>query len=309
MAAGLDAGPDRSGAPVTAAILVTVVLWASAFVGIRSAARYLSPGALAFGRLGVASLALGAIMLVRREKLPPARLLPGIVVCGVLWFGLYNVLLNEAERRVDAGTAAMLVNIAPILIAVLAGVFLHEGVTRRLLGGCLVAFSGVVVIGLATSKHGLSLSWGATLCVLAALCYAGALVVQKPLLAHASALQITFSACVVGAITCVPFAPALASQLPHAPASAVAWLVYLGVAPMAVGFLTWAYALARSPASRLGTSTYLVPPIAILLGWLVLGEAPPPLAYVGGALCLLGVWISRRVPVTPRVIAPSATSA
>jgi drug/metabolite transporter (DMT)-like permease len=292
---------------VVTAVLVTVVLWASAFVGIRSASRYLPPGALAFGRLAVASLALGAIMLVRREPLPPRRLLPGIAACGVLWFGMYNVVLNEAERHVDAGTAAMLVNVGPIFIAILAGLFLREGFPRPLILGVLVSFSGVVVIGLATSKHGIAPSWAAGLCVLAALLYAGGVVIQKPLLAHASALQITFGACVAGMLSCTPFAPQLANSLPSAPTSAILCMVYLAIAPMAIGFLTWAYALARTSAGKLGTSTYLVPPIAILLGWILLGEAPPVLAYVGGALCLAGVWAARRAPRQHRAPAPTAT--
>ena len=94
------------------AALVTVVLWASAFVGIRAAGEDLSPGALALGRLLVGSAALGAIVLIRREPLPSRRDLPGIVLVGVLWFGIYNVVLNEAEQRVDAGTASMLVTSA-----------------------------------------------------------------------------------------------------------------------------------------------------------------------------------------------------
>ena len=123
------------------AALVTVSLWASAFVGIRSASRQLSPEALALGRLGLGSLALGLLVAARREPLPPKRDLPAIAVCGVFWFGLYNIALNEAERRVDAGTAAMLVNIGPILIAILAGVMLGEGFPRRVLAGCAVAFA------------------------------------------------------------------------------------------------------------------------------------------------------------------------
>jgi threonine/homoserine efflux transporter RhtA len=103
------------------AALVTVTLWASAFVGIRDAARDFSPGALALGRLTIASLALGLIVLVRREPLPSRRDLGVIAFVGVFWFGIYNLALIEAEQRVDAGTAAMLVNIGPILIAVLAG--------------------------------------------------------------------------------------------------------------------------------------------------------------------------------------------
>src|ERR1051325_1104171 len=129
------------------AALVTVVLWASAFVGIRSASRQLSPEALALGPLAIASVALGLLVLVRREPLPSRRDLARIAVCGVFWFGLYNIALNEAERRVDAGTAAMLVNVGPILIAILAGIILREGFPRRLLAGSAVAFAGVVVIG------------------------------------------------------------------------------------------------------------------------------------------------------------------
>jgi drug/metabolite transporter (DMT)-like permease len=277
-----------------AAALITVSLWASAFVAIRAASRELSPGALALGRLTTASLALGLLVLVRREPLPSRRDLPAIAFVGVTWFGLYNIALMEAERRVDAGTAAMLVNVGPSLIAVLAGVILHEGFPRRLLLGCAVAFLGAVVIGSATSRHGLTPGVGLWLCLAAALFYAVGVVAQKPLLARVSALQITWLACIFGALICMPFAGVLLDQLPHVHVSTIGWMVYLALGPMALGFLTWGYALARTTAGRMGSTTYLVPPIAILLGWLLLDETPPVLAIVGGALCLAGVAIARR---------------
>jgi drug/metabolite transporter (DMT)-like permease len=276
------------------AALVTVVVWASAFVGIRSAGHELSPGALALGRLLIGSLALGAIVLIRREPLPDRRDLPAIALCGLLWFGAYNVVLNEAERRVDAGTASMLVNVGPILIALLAGLLLAEGFPRGLFGGIAVAFAGVVVIALATSEQGVAAGWGSLLCVVAALAYSVAVVVQKPLLRRVSALQVTWLACTVGALACVPFAPALTREVGDTSTSALGWVVYLGAVPTAIGFMTWAYALARTTAGRMGSTTYLVPPIAIVLGWAILGETPPSLAYVGGALCLVGVVLARR---------------
>ncbi|MHB8642645.1 MAG: DMT family transporter [Gaiellaceae bacterium] len=285
---------DRERLLALGAAFVTVVLWASAFVGIRSASRQLSPEALAFGRLAVASVALGILVFVRREPLPARRDLPAIALVGVFWFGLYNIVLNEAEQRVDAGTASMLVNVGPILIAVLAGLFLREGFPRMLLAGLAIAFTGAIVIGAATSKHGIAPSWGAVLCLVAALLYAFGVVLQKPLLRRVSALQITWLACVVGALVCLPFAPRLARELPHAHTSTIGWVVYLAIAPMALGFLTWGYALARTTAGKMGSTTYLVPPIAILLGWLLLSETPPALAYLGGALCLAGVAVARR---------------
>lgn len=106
--------------------LVTVTLWGSAFVAIRAAGATMSPGALALGRLLVSSAVLGVVALARREPLPARHELTGIAAYGVLWLGVYSVVLNEAERRVDAGTAALLIGTGPLLIAVLAGVFLRE---------------------------------------------------------------------------------------------------------------------------------------------------------------------------------------
>ena len=247
---------------------------------------------------------LGAILVAKRERLPTWRQLRPVaaplVACGVLWFAGYSVALNAAEQRVDAGTAAMLVNVGPILIAVLAGVILHEGFPRALLLGCAVAFSGVIVIGLASSDAGGSSTAGVALCLLAACAYAGGVLSQKPVLRHLSALRTTFLCCVIGALACLPFAPTLVREFPVADPGAVAWMVYLGVFPTALAFTTWAYALARTNAGRLAAMTYLVPPISILLGWLLLGEAPPALALAGGALCLLGVAITRRSPRPPK---------
>ena len=294
---------QRTWLPV-AAVLVTVVLWASAFVAIRHVGHEVSAGALSLGRLLVASLVLGIFVLVRRDGDPGGdRHRTGwpvggawvrLIVCGFVWFGVYNVALNEAERRVDAGTAAMLVNIGPILIAIFAGLLLGEGFPRRVITGVAVAFGGVLVIGLATSPGGGADLWGVALCLVAAVGYAVGVISQKPLLKEVSPLRVTWLACVIGAISCLPFLPALVHDLGTARPSTVGWVVYLGVMPTALAFTTWAYALARTTAGKLGTSTYLVPPVAIALGWRLLGESPAPLAYLGGAICLAGVYLSRR---------------
>ena len=71
-------------------------------------------------------------------------------------------------------------------------------------------------------------------------------------------------------------------------------MVYLGLVPTALAFTTWAYALSHTTAGRMGATTYLVPPLAILMGWLILSETPPVLALAGGALCLAGVVLARR---------------
>jgi drug/metabolite transporter (DMT)-like permease len=277
-----------------AAGLVTVTLWGSAFVAIRGAGKTLSPGSLALGRLLVSLVVLSVAASIWREPPPEPRDLLGIAAFGVLWLGVYSVALNEAERRVDAGTAAMLINIGPILIAVLAGIFLKEGFPRWLFAGCAVALSGCILIGLAGSRSGSRAGLGITLLIVAAFAYATAVVIQKPVLARASPLQVTWLGCVAGTVVCLPFAPTLVGELDDAGATAIGWIVYLGVAPTAVGFATWTYALRRTSAGRLASLTYLIPVVAILLGWVILGETPPWLAAVGGALCLAGVYLARR---------------
>ena len=285
---------SRDWRPLAAALL-TVCLWASAFVGIRAATRTLSPGSLALGRLLIGSALLGALLLRRGARRPTRRDLLWLGVAGLLWFGLYNVVLNTAEQMVDAGTAAMVINVAPLMIMALAAIFLKERLTPGVLVGAAVAFVGVILMGLATTSGNAPL-WGVVLCVIAAAASAAGLVIQKPILARLSALQVTWICCVVGAIVCLPFAPALVRDVRAAPPADIAWMVYLGVFPTSIAFTTWAYALARGTASRLAATAYLIPPVTIVMSWLMLHEVPSLLAIVGGALCLVGVIFARRRP-------------
>jgi drug/metabolite transporter (DMT)-like permease len=284
-----------------AAGLVTVGAWGSAFVAIRSAGDSFSPGALALGRLLVSCVLLGAVALWHRRRLPGGRDLAAIALYGVLWLGLYSTALNAGERHVDAGTAAMVVNTGPILIAVLAGLVLDEGFPGGLFAGCAVAFAGCLLIGLATTgSGGGDAGLGIALCVLAAVAYAVAVVVQKPVLARVSPFQVTFVGCVSATLALLPFAPALGHEAGRADTAALFWVVYLGVVPTALGFATWTFALRRTSAGRMASLAYLIPVVAIGLGWALLDERPPALAAAGGVLCLAGVWLARRRPLTPR---------
>jgi drug/metabolite transporter (DMT)-like permease len=281
-----------------AAGLVTVVFWASAFVGIRAAAVDLSPGALAFGRLFVAAIVLGMIVGVRRPAWPSRADLVPIVAIGVLWFGVYFLALNAAEREVDAGTAAMLVNVAPILIAILGGLFLGEGFPPRLLIGCVIAFTGVVVISFAASgqRPGSATLLGIALCFVSATVYAVAVTIQKPLLRRVNGQMVTFLGCATGCIVTLPFLPELLDGIGTAQVATLGWVAYLGIFPTAIAFSTWAYALGHTAAGRLGSLTYLAPAIAVVIGWLLLGEAPPGAAFAGGAVAIGGVIVARSRP-------------
>lgn len=291
----------------------TVLLWASAFVGIRAIGDSFSPGPLALGRLLVGALCLTLVAAPRRRPRPRGRTLAAIVVYGVLWFAGYNIALNAGEQHVDAGTAALLVQTGPICVAVLAGLLLGEGFPRTLVVGTAVAVCGVALISLGaesgSSPH--TDGVGVVLCVLAALLYAASILAQKPVLRTVDAVQATWLGCTIGAIACLPFAPRLLEEMSGAGAQDIAWLVYLGIFPTAIAFTSWAYALARIGAGTASATLYLVPAVAVVLSWLILSETPTALGLTGGVICLVGVAVTRlrRRPAAPAAAADDPNDA
>ncbi|THG32061.1 DMT family transporter [Naasia lichenicola] len=292
----MSSGGSRLEPLVIAAIVTTLLSWASAFIVIRGSGADFSAGGLALGRMLVGSAALGVLCVGKRWIRPTRREVLMILAFGALWFGAYNVLLGLAEQTLDAGTTALIVGIGPILIALGGGLILREGISRWLVIGTSVAFAGVVLIGISNGVRGFHLLVGVVAAVLAALTYAAGVLFQKPVLRRLPVSEVTFLGALAGAAVCLPFAGPLISDVATAPIASTLGVVYLGVVPTAIAFTTWGYALSRMPAGQLGVTTYLVPPLVILAGLVVFQEVPTVTAIIGGVLCLVGVGLSRRRP-------------
>ncbi|GAA4386326.1 DMT family transporter [Tsukamurella soli] len=290
--------------PLPALALVAVMaMWSSAFVVIRAIGPRVAPAPMAEGRLLVGASLLLAVWswhLARtdrslRDALPRGRALWLIGAYGALWFAVYTVLVNAAERHLDAGTTALLVNIAPIVVAVLAGAVLREGFPPLLMVGIAISFGGAAVI--AFSGSGRRDGVGVAFAVAAALLYGISVVAQKLSLRDTDPLTATALGATVGAIVLLPYAPRLVRELAAAPVGDTVAVVYLGLAPTAAAFLLWAYALAHTPAGVTASSSYAVPALSILESWLLLSETPSAAGWLGGALCLAGVAVARlRLP-------------
>jgi drug/metabolite transporter (DMT)-like permease len=286
-----------------AAIAVTLVLWSSAFVAIRHLGHDVTPGALSLGRLLVASIALTLLLLRSRRVRLSGREVVLLLVCGVAWFGIYNIALNDSERRIDAATAAMLVQVGPIIVALLAAVFLGERLTGWLLAGIAVAFAGVVVIGSAMRGEGGSNLSGVLLALLAAVTYAIGVVTQKVLLRRLSGVEVVCYACWIGVVVCLPWSGDLVDVVRKGDAADLGWIGYLGLFPTALAFSLWAFALRHADAGKQAITTFLVPGITAVMAWFLLDEVPPALAFVGGVLCIAGVAVTRRRPRPPAPVA------
>ena len=280
-------------ARLLAAIAAAVLFGASAYAAIGDALGAYSPGPLALFRMLVASAALALYAAFSRMRLPSVRDLPAVALAGLLAFALYNVALNYGQLTASAGAASLIIASIPIFTALLAVAFLREQLDAQGWSGIAVGFSGIALITLGEGG-GFGINAGALLVLLAALSASVYFAFQKPYLEEYGSLPFTAYAIWAGALLLFPFLPALVGEVRSAPPQATLAVVYLGVFPTIVAYATTAYVFSRLPASRAATLEYLFPPVAIVIAYLWLGEAPTAMSVGGGAVALFGVALVNR---------------
>lgn len=282
-----SAGPDLR---IAVSLGLTIVVWASAFAGIRAGLEAYGPGQVALLRLLVASGALALYAVWVRMRMPEARDLPVIALSGFLAFAVYHVALNYGELTVSSGPAALLVNTAPIFTALLATAYLGERLRFWGWTGMIVSFFGAALIGLGEGG-GVRLAPGTFVILISAVAVSVYIVVQKPYLRRYGPLAFTTYAVWAGTLFTLVFLPGLPEAVLEAPFETTLAVVYLGLFPTALAYVTYAYALSRLPASRGASFLYLIAPVAFVVAWAWLGEVPTLLSVVGGVIVLGGVVI------------------
>ncbi|GGF08551.1 ABC transporter permease [Aliidongia dinghuensis] len=299
---GEGRGRERWGIAAAAA---SSLIGGLSLVAIRRVVGTTDPVLLAFFRYGIGALCLLPLSLRGRERLPPPRAWPEIVLLGGLFFALFPILLNQALVDTTASRGALALSSLPLLTLVIAATAGAERLTGRKLAGILLACAGVALAlagqgfgaqGLST--HGLSTGhWRGDLTMVAA-ALIGALynVLARPAIRRHGALGFTALAMAAGAVTLmllVPFGGPLSARLPQ---DGLGWgaVGFLGLVGGALTFLLWSAGLARTTPTRVAVTVALNPVSAMLVGAFWLGEPIGPALLGGLGAVTLGILVASR---------------
>jgi drug/metabolite transporter (DMT)-like permease len=272
------------------ALVICILLWASAFVGIRSAlGEGYSPGSVALLRFLVASASLGIYAYFSGMRLPKKEDIFMIILTGFVGITVYHLALNFGEKTVKAGTASFIISSVPILTGIFSIFFFRQYLNIWGWIGIFIGFSGIAFISFSESNFD-KMNWGTLLVFLAAVGGSLYVMFQKKLLKKYTALEVTAYSIWAGTFFMLIFLPNLIKDIHTARFSATMDIVYLGVFPGAIAYVLWNYALHKftSPA-HITTFLYFSPIVTMIIGVIWIGELPNLLTIIAGLVVLAGV--------------------
>jgi drug/metabolite transporter (DMT)-like permease len=287
----------RSGAATDWLLLaVPGLIWGASFLFIAEGLDAIAPNGLTFVRILVGFAALAFVPAARRSLATPDR--AGIAWLGLLWFAFPLSMFPFAEQRISSALTGMLNGATPLFTAIVAAILARRAPSPGIAVGLLVGLTGAVLVAWPSLGEGRSSLEGVVLVLLAVIAYGVALNIARPLQQRHGALPVIWRAQAVALVLTAPLGlPDLA---------AARWSLRPLLALLALGALGTGLAqvLVTVAAGRLGTTrasatTFLIPPVALVLGVLVRDERVALLSVIGGAACVAGAWIIRRAQSSP----------
>ncbi|KTD73966.1 DMT family transporter [Legionella tucsonensis] len=279
---------------VSCVVTVAIVLWASAFVGIRIGLAAYSPGALALLRFMIASLCMLIIYYslgIKKRVAWKDRL--QLLLTGMAGIGIYNICLNYGELSVSAGIASFILGLMPVLTVILSLIFLQEKLARGVWVGIIISILGLALLAIDNNSEP-GMQQGILAILVSALMGAILTIIQKQFVSVYHPVAIIAWVMWGGTLLLSVFFPDMLQQIQVADFQTTAAVVYMGIFPAALAYLAWAYVLKYLPASNASIMLYALPIVSTFMGFLLLDEQPSLLSLVGCCITLAGAFIANR---------------
>jgi drug/metabolite transporter (DMT)-like permease len=291
-------------------LVVPGVIWGASFLFIAEGLEAMGPNGVTFTRIlvGFLTLALfpGSRRRVSREDWP------GIALVGVLWMAFPLTMFPYAEQHVSSALTGMLNGAVPLFTAAVAAGIGRRWPSRGIAVGLAVGLAGGALMALPMVGQGRNTTVGVLLILAALVSYGFALNLARPIQQRLGALPVIWRAQAVALILTAPFG--LPEMLEARwSAGPLLSLLALGALGTGLAYVLTVMAAGRVGATKASATTFLIPPVALVLGVLVRGESVATLAVAGGVVCLGGAWLMRRAqlehaggPLRPTTWSPRA---
>jgi len=291
--AGLDA-------IAVGALAIVYVVWGSTYLAIRYVVASLPP----YLSAGVRFLVAGALLLPfalrrgtpaeRAADRPTMRHWLSALVIGGLLLAVGNGGVSAAEQHVPSGTAALLVGMVPLWMALFGWLAFRERLTPWAIAGLLIGFGGVALLAVGSGGRGGAVSAsGLVTLIIATVAWSGGSLFARTAAMPARPLVGTAMEMLAGGLVCFVIG-SVAGEWPEVhlgSAHASAWfgLAYLIVLGSLVAFSAYAWLLRNAPTPVVATYAYVNPAVAVFLGWLIGGEHLYPRTIGAAAIIIAGV--------------------
>ncbi len=267
---------------------VTVFIWATAVLFTQYAQESFSSQAIGLLRYLSASVVLLVFMAVKRIGPPKLRDVPKFLFSGGVGFAYYVTAFNLAVETLNGATSSVIVQIVPVLTAVLSCLILREKISWKGWLCIAAAFGGILVLTLWNGVF--SVKPGVLWMLSAAVALSVYNLTQRMFVRDYTPFQTTAYSILGGTVFLLVFLPRTIREIPGA--SFVSWasVLYLGILGGALAYVLWtkAFALAER-TSDVSNFMFAMPLLTSLIGFAAKGEVPGIETVLGGILILGGM--------------------
>jgi drug/metabolite transporter (DMT)-like permease len=284
---GQRIGSAGSATTALAGILM-VLTWGSSSVATKVGMGGYDPGQLTLFRFLLTSAVMILFAVTTRMRLPERRDVLPFLGLGIIGISIVQLTFTYGMVSVDPGTATFLVSTVPVMAAVIARYVLGERLTLAGWAGFALTVIGTTVLVLGKGQ-GVDYTRGALILLFGALAEAWYYILQKPFLRRYSGIEVSTWALIAATVPMLIFLPGLGGQIAGATVTETGSVVYVALGAGVVGYACMAIVNSRLPASVAAVLMAGLPPVALVVAWIWLGDVPALVSVLGGALSLVGV--------------------